>query len=477
MESIEQITSSKVVFRKKGKYGDTGEYVDFLIWNPTIANLTLMALGSSAPEILLSSIEFARNEFFAGELGPSTIVGSAAFNLLVITAVCIFVIPEEKVRKIANTKVFAITAITSMSAYIWLVYILKVNTSDKVDTWEAVVTLGMFALMLIAAYCADKGCSCFGSNTPAGDGSSLADITDPEAATPSSRASIVSVRMSTRKGSGELLGEEELEEVTVSGGLGEISHHSKVVEKPPSWVELQKMALFCDGGVQEQYNAGLASWVYHIATLFWKVLFLIIPSPGFCGGWPCFVVSLVMIGVITGIVGDMAEMLGCCVGIPSDITAITLVALGTSVPDTLASASCAVNQDTADDAIGNVTGSNAVNVFLGLGLPWTVGAIYWGNQGVTEQWSKHRFRDTTYQDGWYSKYPAGGFLVPAGSLTVSVCIFTVMGIICLALLVYRRSAYGGELGGPIYAQWRDAGFLMLLWFSYIGLSIYQSLSN
>merc|ERR1719201_704989 len=67
MESIEQITSSKVVFRKKGKYGDTGEYVDFLIWNPTIANLTLMALGSSAPEILLSSIEFARNEFFAGE--------------------------------------------------------------------------------------------------------------------------------------------------------------------------------------------------------------------------------------------------------------------------------------------------------------------------------------------------------------------------------------------------------------------------
>merc|ERR1719331_2130770 len=106
----------------------------------------------------------------------------------------------------------------------------------------------------------------------------------------------------------------------------------------------------------------------------------------------------------------MAEMLGCCVGIPSDITAITLVALGTSVPDTLASASCAVNQDTADDAIGNVTGSNAVNVFLGLVLPWTVGAIYWGNQGVTEQWSKHRFRDTTYQDGWYSKYPAGGFL-------------------------------------------------------------------
>lgn len=27
------------------------------VWNPTVANLTLMALGSSAPEILLSCIE------------------------------------------------------------------------------------------------------------------------------------------------------------------------------------------------------------------------------------------------------------------------------------------------------------------------------------------------------------------------------------------------------------------------------------
>ena len=40
-------------------------------WNPTVANLTLMALGSSAPEILLSCIELVRNDFFAGALGAS----------------------------------------------------------------------------------------------------------------------------------------------------------------------------------------------------------------------------------------------------------------------------------------------------------------------------------------------------------------------------------------------------------------------
>ena len=57
-------------------------------WNPTVANLTLMALGSSAPEIMLSIIEIVAGNYYSGELGPSTIVGSAAFNMLVILAVC-----------------------------------------------------------------------------------------------------------------------------------------------------------------------------------------------------------------------------------------------------------------------------------------------------------------------------------------------------------------------------------------------------
>lgn len=31
----------------------------------------------------------------------------------------------------------------------------------------------------------------------------------------------------------------------------------------------------------------------------------------------------------------------------------------------------------ADASIGNITGSNSVNVFLGLGLPWTIAATYY----------------------------------------------------------------------------------------------------
>lgn len=53
------------------------------------------------------------------------------------------------------------------------------------------------------------------------------------------------------------------------------------------------------------------------------------------------------------------------------------VALGTSLPDTFASRIAAKSERTADNAIGNVTGSNSVNVFLGLGLPWVIASIYW----------------------------------------------------------------------------------------------------
>jgi len=74
------------------KYGKE-QSIEVTVWNPTIANLTLMALGSSAPEILLAIIETISNlEAEPGELGPSCIVGSAAFNLLVITSVSIMAV-------------------------------------------------------------------------------------------------------------------------------------------------------------------------------------------------------------------------------------------------------------------------------------------------------------------------------------------------------------------------------------------------
>ena len=101
--------------------------VEVPIWNETVANLTLMALGSSAPEILLSVIQTVQDIYAEPPvLGASTIVGSAAFNLLVISGLSIYAVDEGEPKKVQNTGVFAITATVSLFAYVWLYLVLEI---------------------------------------------------------------------------------------------------------------------------------------------------------------------------------------------------------------------------------------------------------------------------------------------------------------------------------------------------------------
>jgi len=44
--------------------------------------------------------------------------------------------------------------------------------------------------------------------------------------------------------------------------------------------------------------------------------------------------------------------------------------------DTFASKVAAIQDSTADNSLGNVTGSNAVNVFLGLGIAWSLASFH-----------------------------------------------------------------------------------------------------
>lgn len=57
MEAIEVITSQTQIKEIKDSSGHTIGTIEEIVWNPTVANLSLMALGSSAPEIMLSVIE------------------------------------------------------------------------------------------------------------------------------------------------------------------------------------------------------------------------------------------------------------------------------------------------------------------------------------------------------------------------------------------------------------------------------------
>jgi Ca2+/Na+ antiporter len=79
------------------------------------------------------------------------------------------------------------------------------------------------------------------------------------------------------------------------------------------------------------------------------------------GAWPCFAVSLGMIGGMTAVVEALGGLLGCVLGIKASVAGITIIALGTSLPDTFASRTAALHDAGADAAIGNVTGMMVVH--------------------------------------------------------------------------------------------------------------------
>ncbi|KAL6115686.1 slc8a2 [Pungitius sinensis] len=194
---------------------------------------------------------------------------------------------------------------------------------------------------------------------------------------------------------------------------------------------------------REEHLPSCYDYVMHFVTVFWKVLFACVPPTEYWNGWACFLVSISAIGLLTAVIGDLASHFGCTVGLKDSVTAVVFVALGTSIPDTFASKVAAMQDQHADASIGNVTGSNAVNVFLGIGVAWSVAAIYWWALGKE-------------------------FEVDPGSLAFSVTLFTIFAFICMGVLMFRRRpSIGGELGGPRRARVVTSLLFLGLWFLYI----------
>uniref|UniRef100_A0A3Q2PCC3 Solute carrier family 8 member 1b n=1 Tax=Fundulus heteroclitus TaxID=8078 RepID=A0A3Q2PCC3_FUNHE len=799
MASIEVITSQEKEITIKKPNGETTK-TTVRIWNETVSNLTLMALGSSAPEILLSVIEIVGHGFEAGTLGPSTIVGSAAFNMFVIIGLCVYVVPDGETRKVKHLRVFFVTAAWSIFAYIWLYLILSVISPGVVQVWEGLLTFLFFPICVVFAWVADrrllfykyvykryrtgkqrgmiietegdrplpskvdiemdgkmlnshgvdfldgplgldidekdldeeetrrdmakilkelkqkhpdkeveqlielanyqvlsqqqksrafyrcqatrlmtgagnilkkhaadqarKAVSMHEVRSDAGDndpiskiffepgsyqclencgtvavnvvrrGGDLAKTISVEYRTEDGTANagsdyeftegvvvfkpgetmkeirvgiidddifeedenflihISNVKVLTSEGEepeenesanhvdsvacigipstatvtifdddhagiftfeepvchvSESVGTMEVKVLRTSGARGVVMLPYKTVEgtargngedfedthgvlefqndeifktikvrviddeeyeknktfyieigeprlvesdegkgreegEPPdrflnagrlelqsntvdklikktnlallvgtnSWRDQFIEAITVSAGEDdddeecgEEKLPSCFDYVMHFLTVFWKVLFAFVPPTDYWSGWACFVVSICMIGLLTAVIGDLASHFGCTVGLKDSVTAVVFVALGTSVPDTFASKVAAIQDQYADASIGNVTGSNAVNVFLGIGVAWSIAAIYHNSKGRE-------------------------FKVDPGTLAFSVTLFTIFAFITVATLMYRRRPeIGGELGGPRTPKVLTTMLFISLWLLYI----------
>lgn len=92
-----------------------------------------------------------------------------------------------------------------------------------------------------------------------------------------------------------------------------------LLAKEPSWSQQFKNACMlgptfdADNLILEEVSASDAA--YHFLTIFWKVLFAIVPPTSYWNGKATFLVSLAMIGLVTAVVGEVAAVLGCVLGI------------------------------------------------------------------------------------------------------------------------------------------------------------------
>jgi len=190
----------------------------------------------------------------------------------------------------------------------------------------------------------------------------------------------------------------------------------------------------------------------HFVGIGWKVLFALVPPPHYIGGWACFLVSLIFIGLVTALLGEAATLFGCVLGIKRGVTAITFIALGTSIPDCFASRTAANNSRYADEAIGNITGSNSVNVFIGLGLPWIIAAGYHSNKEVAPGASPSLYK------------------INANGLTIAVIAYIGLSLLTFFTLMCRRAVAKGELGGSTGGRYGSAAWFFLLWIIFIVLA-------
>uniref|UniRef100_A0A3Q2ZHL6 Solute carrier family 24 member 5 n=1 Tax=Kryptolebias marmoratus TaxID=37003 RepID=A0A3Q2ZHL6_KRYMA len=113
-------------------------------------------------------------------------------------------------------------------------------------------------------------------------------------------------------------------------------------------------------------------WVLSLPVI--ALLFITVPDcrRRFWRQWfmVTFIMSAVWISAFTYVLVWMVTIVGETLGIPDTVMGLTLLAAGTSIPDTVASVMVA-REGKADMAMANIVGSNVFDM-LCLGLPWFI---------------------------------------------------------------------------------------------------------
>jgi len=378
------------------------------IWNVTVANLTLRALGLSSPQILLMVIEMLQLGFQAGDLGPSTILGSTAFNMFFTTGLCISLVGSSHgAKKIKNLPTFLCSAMWLLFAYIWLYAMLGLLSFGVIELWEGICTVLFFPAMVLTTFGVEKLWAKCKARSHSDSGN---DIELSNSMLGADRATnLVADEVPT----GFLSWKEQITGVFTVKGEGEV----------PTGKD----------------------YVVHYLTLFWRMVFVVIPPANLGKGYPCLLASLGAIGFLVALICDTASHLGCFIFLADSVSGITLIAFGLSLGNAPTMIRAAKRSEAADNFLLQIVGSMAVDIFLGLGMSWSMAATFWAIDGQE-------------------------FLVNPNYLGLQVLILFPVVLVALVVLLIRRNA---ALGGPMACKIVLTCLFIFLW---IPFALFSSLN-
>ncbi|KAF8672934.1 hypothetical protein HU200_049128 [Digitaria exilis] len=434
------------------------------VWNYAVADIALLAFGTSFPQISLATIDSIRNlgQLTAGGLGPGTLVGSAAFDMFPIHAVCMVMPRAGSKKKISDLGVWLVELIWSFWAYVWLYFILEVWTPQVVTLWEALLTVLQYGLLLLHAYAQDKrwpyvsiplGRSDRPEDwVPEEDASVDYDICDEISEMPSASSDkdTVDIFSGDSYDNAEYfkVPEKDIERSsTVNDVLKNMQEDKSLLS---IWWQQFVMVTYLDSSESRKMDSTCLSFTkifWNLLLAPWKLLFAFVPPYHIAHGWIAFLCSLIFISGIAYGVTKLTDQISCVTGINPYVIAFTALAAGTSWPDLVASKIAAERQVTADSAIANITCSNSVNIYVGIGVPWLINTVY---------------NFFVYQEPLYIANAAG--------LSFSLLVFFATSLGCITVLVFRRIVLGAELGGPRLWAWVTSVYFMVLWVIFVVFS-------